>query len=423
MLEDARRTLGPGYENWGEDLASPGEVMLTHVFRTSLGFGGREPAKRLVEAYYAGHKPTGVWKGCSAYEDYRELLEKEKDLDAVYVATPDHWHAPIDIAAMKKRKHVLGQKPMTHSIGEARRMAETASEMGVATSVTVANPSSETSKLIAGWIADGAIGPVREVHNWSSRPFWPQGVERPKEEQPIPPGLDWNMWLGPAPERPYNKAYLPFVWRGWCDFGCGSFGDMGCYSFAGLFKILNLAPPVAVEASTSEPFEETYPKASIVYLDFAARGLMPPLKLTWYDGGLKPPRPEGLSDDEAKRYFGPRSEGVMYVGDRGIILGGFNGDNPRVLPESANYQSPPRTRDRERRDTVTERWLAACKGGPMVDASFQAQAPVTEAFLLGCITQRMPGAKLLWDSAGMKVTNVSEANQYVNPPYRPGFAS
>ena len=140
------------------------------------------------------------------------------------------------------------------------------------------------------------------------------------------------MWLGPAPARPYNKAYLPFVWRGWCDFGCGSFGDMGCYSFAGIFKILNLAPPIAVESSTSEPFDETYPKASMVHLDFAARGSAPPVRMSWYDGGLKPIRPKGLTDEEAKQYFPRGAEGVMYVGDKGIIIGGFNGDNPRVLP-------------------------------------------------------------------------------------------
>ncbi|MFB3827121.1 MAG: Gfo/Idh/MocA family protein [Bryobacteraceae bacterium] len=422
MLQQARRTLGPGYENWGEDLASPGEVMLTNVFRTSLGFGGREPAKRVVEAYYAGHKPSGVWNGCNAYRDFRELLEKEKGLDAVYVATPDHWHAPIAIAAMKRGKHVLGQKPMTHNIGEARRMAQTAREMRVSTSVTVANASSESTRLIASWIAAGAIGPVREVHNWSSRPYWPQGVARPKDEQAVPPGLDWNLWLGPAPARPYNKAYLPFVWRGWYDFGCGSFGDMGCYSFAGIFKILDLAPPVAVESTTSEPFEETYPKASLVHLSFAARGGMPPVRLSWYDGGLKPPRPEGLSDEQARRYFARNAEGIMYVGEKGIILGGFNGDNPRVLPDNPNYRSreTPRGRGPERRDPVVEQFIAGCKGGPLPAANFGTQAPVTEAFLLGCIAQRMPGEKLRWDTAAMKFDNTA-ANQYVDPPYRTGW--
>jgi predicted dehydrogenase len=421
MLTQARRTLGPGYEKWGEDLASPGEAMLTNTFKTSLGFGGREPAKKLVEAYYAGHKPSGRWSGCNAYKDYRELLEKEKDLDAVYVATPDHWHAPIGMAAMKKRKHVLGQKPMTHNIGEARRMAQTAAEMKVATSVTVSNPTSEATKLLMSWIGGGAIGAVREVHNWSSRPYWPQGVARPKEEQTPPPGLDWDLWLGPAPKRPFHKAYLPFVWRGWYDFGCGSFGDMGCYSFAGIFKILKLEPPLWAEACGSEPFEETYPKASIVRMKFAARGEMPPLMLTWYDGGLKPPRPEGLSDKEAQAFFGPRSEGILYIGEKGSILAGFNGQNPRVLPPSKDYQAPPARRPGEQRDTVLEQWVAACKGGLSGEASFPAQAPVTEAFLLGCIAQRFPGRRLEWDSAAMRITNDAEANRFVDPPYRPGW--
>ena len=423
MLRQARATLGPGYENWGEDLASPGEVKLTNIFSTSLGFGGREPAKRVVEAYYAGHKPSGKWSGCTAYRDYRELLEKQKDLDAVYVATPDHWHAPIGIAAMKRHKHVLGQKPMAHSIADARRMAQTAREMKVATSLPVNNPSTPATKLIASWIADGAIGPVREVHNWSNRPYWPQGVAAPKDAEPVPAGLDWNMWLGPARERPYNKAYLPFVWRGWYDFGCGSFGDMGCYSFAGIFKILNLAPPLVVEASTSEPFEETYPKASIVRLQFAARGNMPPVTLNWYDGGIKPARPASLPDEDAKRYFSRSAEGIIYAGDKGMIIAGFNGDNPRVLPDSGNYKAPARNRQEDRRDPAIVQWIAACKGGAPAAANFEVQAPVTEAFLLGCIAQRMPGEKLVWDSAGMTFQNNSSANQYLDPPSRQGWGA
>src|SRR5947209_156229 len=182
LLKSARELLGPGYENWGEDLASPGQVQLTHEFRTSLGMGGREPARRLVEAYYGSRKgsASGGYRGCSGYKDFRELLTKEKDLDAVYVATPDHWHAAISIAAMRQHKHVLCQKPMTHNIADARRVAHVAQEMKVATSVTINNPSTESTRLISEWIADGAIGHVREVHNWSSRPFWPQGIERPK---------------------------------------------------------------------------------------------------------------------------------------------------------------------------------------------------------------------------------------------------
>lgn len=421
LLAAARKLLGPGYENWGEDLASPGFVQLTHTFRSSLGMGGREPARRLVEAYYASRQKSGSWRGCTAYRDFRELLEKEKDLDAVYVATPDHWHAPISIAAMRKGKHVLCQKPMAHSIGEARRMAQVARESRVATGLPVNNPTSEATRLISEWIRDGAIGRVREVHNWSSRPYWPQGVDRPREAMPAPAGLDWDLWLGPAPWRPYHKAYLPFVWRGWYDFGCGSFGDMGCYSFAGLFKILDLTPPIAVEASTTDAHEETYPLASIVHLDFPARGGRGPLRITWYDGGLRPPRPAGLNEQDERR-FRPGQEGVMYVGERGIIIGGFNGDSPRVYPESKQYQAPPRQPGAGFRDRAIDQWIEACKGGPPSPTNFEAQAPVTEAFLLGCLAQRLPGERLQWDTATMRVTNSERANRYVDPPYRSEYA-
>lgn len=418
LLTAARRLLGPGYESWGEDLASPGQANLTHSFRTSLGMGGREPAKRLVEAYYGSRKTSGNFRGCNAYRDFRELLEKEKDLDAVYIATPDHWHAPISIAAMRKKKHVLCQKPMAHSIGEARRMAALAAETGVATSLPVNNPSSDATRLIAEWISAGAIGRVREVHNWSSRPFWPQGIERPAEAMPVPEGLDWDLWLGPAPERPFHKAYLPFVWRGWYDFGCGSFGDMGCYSFAGLFKILGLTPPVAVEASSSESFEETYPLASIVHMDFPAAGGRDPIHLVWYDGGLMPKRPAGLREED-RALFERRGEGVMYVGDKGILLAGFNGQNPRVYPESREFAPPPRRqRGGEMRDRVVDQWLAACKGGPSSSADFASQTPVTEAFLLGCLAQRFPGERFEWDSAAMRITNSERANRWVDPPHR-----
>jgi len=426
LLNSARRLLGAGYEKWAEDLASPGSVRLTREFSSSLGMGGREPAKRLVEAYYGAHKDSGTYKGCTAYRDYRELLAKEKDLDAVYVATPDHWHAPISIAAMRAHKHVLCQKPMAHSIGEARRMAQVAREMKVATGLPVNNPSSEATHLLSSWISDGAIGPVREIHNWSARPYWPQGVDRPAEAQPVPDGLDWDMWVGPAPERPYNKAYLPFVWRGWYDFGCGSFGDMGCYSFAGVFKIMDFAPPTAVEASSSESFEETFPKASIVRLDFAARGNQPPVKMAWYDGGIKPERPAGmLKDDERLYAHNDAGEGIMYVGEKGIILAGFNGDRPRVYPESKKYQAPERPRGQRgpQQDVAIDQWLGACKGGPASLTNFEVQSPVTEAFLLGCLAQRLPGERYEWDAAKMRVTNSDKANKYLDPAGRAPYAT
>jgi predicted dehydrogenase len=419
LLNTARKLLGPGYETWGEDLASPGSAQLTNSFSTSLGMGGREPAKRVVEAYYGSRKDSGVYKGCGIYSDYRELLDKADGFDAVYIATPDHWHAPISIAAMRKRKHVLCQKPMTHSVGEARKVAEVAKEMNIATSVTVNNPSSEPTKLISAWIADDAIGRVREVHNWSSRPFWPQGVERPKESMPVPDGLDWDMWVGPAAERPFHKAYLPFVWRGWHDFGCGSFGDMGCYSFAGVFKILGLTPPTTVEASTSESFKETYPKASVVHLDFPAHGSRGAIRFSWYDGGLMPVRPAGLAAEES-RLFRRGGEGIMYVGEKGLLLAGFNGNSPKVYPESSRYQAPAGQRGGTR-DLAIDQWIAACKGGPAPMADFQSQVAPTESFLLGCLAQRLPWQRFEWDSAAMRVTNSEAANRFINPPYRKNY--
>jgi predicted dehydrogenase len=424
LLKAERQLLGPGYENWGQDLASPGKKWLIPSYQSSLGAGGREPGKRLVEAYY-GSRKNNKYKGCSAYRDFRELLEKEKDLDAVYVATPDHWHAGISIAAMLKRKHVLSQKPMAHSVGEARRMAAVAREMKVATSLPVNNPTSSDSRAIHDWIAEGAIGTLHEVHNWSSRPNSPQGVERPKETPPVPKGLDWDLWVGPAPERPYHPLYHPFQWRAWYNFGTGAIGNMGSYSFAGLFKILDLTPPTAVEVSSTGWFdaspaarEETYPKASMIHLYFPAHNSRPAIRITWYEGGLRPPRPAGLSAED-DHYFHPggSNEGIMYVGDKGYILAGFNGTSPRVYPESKKYPLPARPRG-SRGDTSIDQWAAACKGGPASATSYEFQAAPTESFLLGGLAQRFPGEKLIWDTANMRFTNFEKANLHVNPPYR-----
>src|SRR2546427_2093361 len=245
-------------------------------------------------------------------------MSKGEGIDGVVICTPDHWHASISIMAMKMGKHTYGKRPMTHSVYEARRMADVARASKVATQVAVGNSASEATRLLCEWIWAGAIGPVRRVENWSSRPFWPQAIDRPDKPDPIPAGLDWDLWLGPAPERPFNRVYLPFVWRGWYDFGCGAFGDMGCYSFDTIFRVLKLEAPSSVEASSTERYAETYPQASIVHFNFPARGEMPPVRLTWYDGGLTPPRPEEM--EEARPMNGEEGEGLLFVGDKGKIL-------------------------------------------------------------------------------------------------------
>src|SRR5579871_4224392 len=320
--------------NSGWEWLSPDQsLQLSHTLNVTSGVAGREPCQKIVNAYYCTQQRSGQYHGCTAYIDFRELLDKEKDVDAVVVCTTDNLHAAVSAAAMKKGKHVFCQKPLTHTIYEARRIAEIARETGVATQIAVANQASEDTRLLCEWIWSGAIGPVREVWNWSSRPFWAQGVERPRESEPVPEGLDWDMWLGPAPQRPFNHVYLPFSWRGWTDFGCGALGDMGSYSYDTIFRVLKLEAPTSVEASSTDRFDESYPLASIIRYDFPARAEMPPLKFTWYDGGLKPPRPEELEDGRPFKGAGEEDEGLLFLGDHGKILCGFNGRQPVLIPQ------------------------------------------------------------------------------------------
>ena len=292
----------------------------------------------------------------------------------------------------------------------------------MATQIAVGNQASESTRQLCEWIWDGAIGPVREVHNWSSRPFWPQGIERPKETEAVPDGLDWDKWLGPAPERPYNHAYLPFVWRGFADFGCGALGDMGSYSFDTIFRVLKLEAPVGVESSSSDRYDDTYPLASMTHYNFPARGDMPPVKFTWYDGGLRPERPEEL---EANRPFknekeGEDGEGMLFVGDRGKILCTFNGGNPKIIPQTKmdSYKQPPKTLPRS---PGNEReWLDACKGGKVKPGgNFEFEGLVTETLLLGNVASRS-GQKLTWDRSSLKV-NSEVAQKFVQPERRKGW--
>jgi predicted dehydrogenase len=407
----------------GWDWLSPDTpIQLTHSLVTPAGVSGREPCQQIVNAYYGTGQRSGQYRGCAAYSDFRELLEKEKDIDAVVVCTTDNLHAAVSAAAMKKGKHVFCQKPLTHTIYEAHRQGQIARETGVATQIAVANQASEATRLLCEWIWSGAIGPVREVANWSSRPFWAQAIERPKDSDPVPEGLDWNLWLGPAPERPFNRAYLPFVWRGWIDFGCGALGDMGSYSFDTIFRVLKLDAPARIEASSTDRYQETYPLASIVRYDFPARGAMPAVKFSWYDGGLKPPRPQELEDDRPFRGDGEENdEGLLFIGDSGKILCGFNGSNPKLIPEAkmASFQPPPKTLPRS---PGNEReWLDACKGGKTKPGgNFEFESKVTETLLLGNIAA-CTGGPLDWDGANLKVTNSDAAQKLVSPERRAGW--
>jgi predicted dehydrogenase len=407
----------------GWDWLSPDDpLQLTHTLKVTSGVSGREPCQKIVDGYYGSQQRSGEYHGCAAFNDFRELLEKQKDLDAVVVCTTDHLHAAVSAAAMRKRKHVFCQKPLTHTIYEARRLAEIARETGVATQIAVANQASEDTRLLCEWIWSGAIGPVREVMNWSSRPYWAQGIERPKETEPVPAGLDWDLWLGPAPQRNFNHAYLPFVWRGWTDFGCGALGDMGSYSFDTLFRVLKLEAPVSVEASSSERFEETYPVASIVDYNFAARADMPAMKFTWYDGGLKPRRPEELEDNRPlKGEREDEDEGLLFVGDHGKILCAFNGANPKLIPESKMKAFVPPAKTLPRSPGNEREWLDACKGGKVKPGgNFEFSGMVTETLLLGNVAS-LVGRRLNWDRASLKVGNSEAAQKFVRPERRSGW--
>lgn len=388
-----------------------------------------------VDDRYA-EKTYRKFLNAARYHDYREMLEKERHVDAVLVATPDHLHAVVSMMAIKMGKHVYCEKPLTRTIYEARAVAEAAKTAKVATQMGNTGQAGERHRLESEWIADGAIGAVREAHVWCERPGgpygWPAAIGRPKETPRVPDGLDWDLWLGPAPYRPYHPAYLPFSWRGWRDFGTGALGDIGAHRIFHVFRSLKLEHPDSVEVYSTRPnrrlrpeqqrmryrfseasyedADETYPTACIARFDFPARGDMPPLQLFWYDGGMKPPRPHEL---EANREL--PDDATMYVGDKGKMLDG------RLIPESKmqKYKRPPKTLPRS--PGHFQEWINACKGGQPAGAEFGIASLVTITVLLGNIAQRV-GKRLTWDGPNLKVTNCDEANQFLHREYRAGYS-
>jgi predicted dehydrogenase len=369
------------------------------------------------------------------YTDFREMLDKQKDIQAVIVATPDHTHAVVALAAMRAGKHVYVQKPMSHSVYEARLLTEAAREHKVATQMGNQGHSGPGIRLVCEWIWAGAIGAVREVHAWTNRPVWPQGVEvgRPKETPPVPATLDWDRWLGPAPYRPYNPVYLPGTWRAWWDFGTGSLGDLGCHILDAVFWAMKLKYPESVEACIStyweglwkptKPKNETYPRSTIVRYQFPARADMPPMKLTWWDGGLMPPRPEQL---EEGRQMGDSDGGLLFLGDKGMLMTGCYGKSPRLIPETAmkEFKLPPQTIPRIPKglDGHEKDWVRACKGGVAASSNFDYSGPLSEMVLMGNLAVRFPQRRLLWNGELMEVTNDAEANRYVRREYRKGWS-
>jgi predicted dehydrogenase len=362
-----------------------------------------------------------MYEKANKYRDFRRMLEKEKNLDAITVTTPDHNHAFIAMTAMKLGKHVFVQKPLTHTIKEARLLAQEAKKRNLVTQMGNQGHSQEGARLVCEWVWDGAIGDVREVHVWTNRPTWPQGIDAPKEIPSVPPTLDWDIWLGPAPWRPYHPAYLPFNWRGWWDYGTGAIGDMGAHLIDQPFWALKLGHPLTVQASSTKFTKDSYPVAETITYQFPARGNMPPARMTWYDGGLKPPRPAVLDDG---RMMGDEDGGCLLVGDKGMLMCGTYGANPRLLPEQLmqDYERPEKTIPRS--PGIHEEWIAAIKAGKKSTTDFEYSGLLTEVMLLGNVALRMKDSKtvLQWDGEKMEVTNLPEANQFIHKEYRQGWS-
>jgi len=353
------------------------------------------------------------------FQDYRVLLDRRKDIDAVMIATPDHMHAPITIAALRAGKHVYVEKPMAHTIEEARVMTRVARETGLVTQMGNNGHAGEGLRQTRKWLHAGAIGTVRAIHCWSDRPgnWWVQNRDRPTEAEPIPATLDWDLWIGAAPLRPYSKLYHPRTWRGWFDFGTGALGDMAIHNMDSAFYALDLGTPTAVEASTSPLNPESYPEWSILTYEFAACGTRPAVTLTWYDGGKMPPRPRDLPTGTELP-----DNGIYFVGDQGTLLcGGWSGP-PTLHPESRRQDFPPPKPTIPRSIGHRPEWIAACKAHQPEDAKagFAYSGTFTEALLVGNLALRLQN-RIEWDAANMKASNAPEAEALIRKRYRGGF--
>lgn len=370
------------------------------------------------------NKVFQLYPAARKHKDYRLMLDKDKDIDAVIVATPDHTHAMISLEAMKRGKHSYTEKPLTHTVKEARILTQAARQYKVATQMGNGGQAGDAPRRLREMIWDGAIGPVREVHVWTDRPnrglsdtYWPQGVRRPTDTPAIPETLDWDLFIGPAPMRPYHPSYHPFNWRGWWDFGTGALGDIGCHSLDPVFRALKLKYPLSFQGVSTLVNEETYPLGSMVRYEFPAREGMPPVSLTWYDGGLRPPL---IPELEEGMKMGPG--GTLFIGDKGKVL-----DDvivPKSLRESYKRPEPyiPSSPGHEME------WILACKGGVPAGSNFDWAGPLTETVLLGNITLRkelrdkLGGQVLTFDPENLTIPNMPEANKFLHNEYREGWS-
>ena len=357
------------------------------------------------------------------YRDYREMFAEMGDkFDAVVITTPDHMHFPIAMSAIALGKHVYVEKPLTHTVEEARLLTEAARKAGVITQMGNQGHSNEGTRLTKEWLQAGVLGEIREVHSWTNRPIWPQGIKKPshKEFIPVTPKtIDWDLWLGVAPKRAYDPAYAPFAWRGWWDFGCGAFGDMACHIMDATYWGLELGSPTALEAFSAKDNDQTCPVSSVVQYEFAARGNQPALTWKWYDGALTPPYPANW--EEGREYA---KSGTIVVGSEASMVNATYGESPRIFPSSdmrkIGPKLPPKTLPRVETSNHHLAWCNAIRDGRQPASSFDYAGPFTETVLLGNAAIRA-NRRLEFDADKVRFTNVESANQYLSKSYRPGF--
>ena len=456
---------GTNYLDWGKNSTRDGirKLLEDPSFNANMDGvrSGRDQFQEVVQRYYAKARGLQNFK-VAAYADFRELLEKEKDIDAVKVMTPDFTHAAVAIAAMRKGKAVAVHKPLANRMNEAKLVIETARQTKVATHFLPWGMSGPPERLLAR-LKDGVIGPVREYHTWSSSPVWPQYTDLPTERPPVPEGMDWQLWLGPERDRPYHPCYTHMVFRSWYDFGGGCIADGGIYGLWPLFVALDLGPPISARAISSHacniidhvanPISNnfSFPAASAFHFQYAAHGDWPALDLYWYEGGMRPHIPELEAEDAPL----PES-GSMWVGDKGRIIGGnrlvtAKGIEP-LFPEDASPQGggagAGRGGGRGGGRSGTSRpgggtgqtsfargedlWAQAIKGGTPSPGNILTAGPISETVCLAAVALRAqrqksgvrvyPSAvRVRYDSANMKITNLAEANQYLTRDYRPGW--
>jgi hypothetical protein len=454
---------GAGYLEWGKNQIRDGirRLLENPAWREGAAGvpGGLNVGKEIVDTYYAKFAGDQPRKGCATYVDFRELLEKERDVTAVKVMTPDHTHASISVAALRKGMNVIVHKPLANRVLEARAVIDAARKAKLATHFLPASEGT-AQKQALDMVANGAIGTLREIHNWSMRPMWPQFATVPNDTPPAPAGFDWTLWLGPSLDRPYHPAYTHTNFRSWYEFGGGSIADMGHYSLWPIFQALELGAPTSVESTPTHVCQAkddicvrirndySFPTACTVRMRFAPtprlgsgssraasrdEGSRPGLDIFWYDGGIKPPVPEELMGENKEL----AEEGMLFVGDKGKILGGFRSENPQLIPEekmrayrAANsIPEPPAPQPRLRTDQDTrprvsprdQVWIDAFKGGPRTYGDFQMAGPICDAVNLAAISLRLGGRRLLWDAAAATVTNVPEANAFLTREYRAGW--